>query len=1095
MHSHALFRRRTGAAALAAAVIAGLIALPAPASAADEADASAAASNRTLVDTASTDWRYHDAPADPAGDGPIYAWAAAGYDDTSWKQAKGSFGAIRGAHAQVGGNDVNTLLTQYKPGTSTNVETFFFRTDVAITADEIEAAEGLEATVRFDDALAVFVNGERVVGYVDERFDEAQGNMQYVGDGGGSPIVRSFTIDPALLIEGHNTIAVALYQDRASSSDIYFDFEELELVTGEGSGGPAPQDPARVISTEATDWRYQDTGADPAGTGELFSWTGADYDDSSWPTAKASFGALRGAKDPVSGNAVNTLLTQYKPGTSTNIETFFFRTDIELTEQQVEDGIRLRGTVRYDDALGVWVNGEKVAGFLDDDFDPTLGNLQYLGASNGSPVVSSLTIDNEVLQAGENTVAVALYQDRASSSDIFFDFEQLDVIPPLDPNAPITVSDVILNVGATEAERNVAWYASLPGAARVEIAPAAAMAGDTFPTDGVTAFESTSGEAADGQFWHHATIPALAEDSAYVYRVGNERGWSPVYGFETAAFDGDFDFLYVGDAQIGASGNATRDAEGWLATTELASEMFPASEFLLSGGDQVEHAGDEDQYTGFLAPELVREIPVATVNGNHDVGSTAYNTHFNMPNLDLTYGAPGSASQSGGNHWFIYKDVLVITLNSNNRDNARHAEYVEKIVAEQGANATWRVVTFHHSIYSVANHSLSADIVERREQLSPVFTANDIDLVLMGHDHVYTRSYLMDGRTPVQEVDTNAELHPQAGQVLYLTGNSSSGSKYYSIRDTVDFGYDAVALQERVPSFMNIEVTDDALTATTYRTTDRGVVDRVVLHQVVEPDTTAPVLTVPETTELTVGDAFDAMAGVSAIDAVDGDLTAGITVTGTVDTSVAGVTTLTYSVTDASGNTATATRVVTVVEASVEPEPEPEPEPQPEPEPAPIVPVPGDALPAELKTLEALDVDRASGTISVRAGEQFVGEPLTFFVYSEPRQLATVTPAAGGVVTIALPADLAAGTHRLAAYTADGQVTQWLEFAWPAAAGTDPGAGAGTGTGADTGGNGGNAGSGLADTGFDAPVLPALAALLTLLLGAALMIRRRAARA
>ncbi|WP_308798227.1 immunoglobulin-like domain-containing protein [Agromyces silvae] len=1086
MHSHAHFRRRTGAAALTAALVAGLIALPAvPAHAAGDTNATAAVENRTLIDTTSTDWRYHDAPADPAGDGPIYSWAAAGYDDTSWKTAKGSFGALRGAHVPVGGNAVNTPLTQYKPGTSTNVETFFFRTDVAITADEVEAAEGLEATVRFDDALAVFVNGERVAGFVDERFDESKGNMQYVGNGGGSPIVRSFTIDPELLIEGNNTIAVALYQDRDTSSDIYFDFEQLELVAGGGTEEPEPQDPTRVISTETTDWRYQDTGVDPAGTGELFSWTGADYDDSSWKTAKASFGALRGAQVPVSGNAVNTLLTQYKPGGTTNIETFFFRTDVALTEQQVEGGIRLRGTVRYDDALGVWVNGEKVAGFLDDGFDPAQGNLQYLGASNGAPVVSSFTIPNEALQAGENTVAVALYQDRASSSDIFFDFEQLDVIPPLDPNAPITVSDVILNVGATEADRNVAWYASLPGAARVEVAPAAAMTGDTFPTEGVTAFESTSGEAADGQFWHHATIAGVAEHSAYVYRVGNERGWSPVYGFETASFDGDFDFLYVGDAQIGASGNTPRDAEGWLNTTRVANEMFPASEFLLSGGDQVEHAGNEEQYDGFLAPELVREIPIATVNGNHDVGSTAYNTHFNMPNLDMTYGAPGSASQSGGNHWFIYKDVLVITLNSNNRDNARHAEYVEKVVAEQGDNAKWRVVTFHHSIYSVANHSLSADIVERREQLSPVFTANDIDLVLMGHDHVYTRSYLMDGRTPVQEVDTNAELRPEEGQVLYLTGNSSSGSKYYTIRDTVEFGYDAVALQERVPSFMNIEVTDGTLTATTYRTTDRGVVDRVVLHQVVEPDVTAPVLTVPETTELTVGDAFDPMAGVSAIDAVDGDLTAAVTVTGTVDTSVAGVSTLTYSVTDASGNTATATRVVTVVEATVEPEPEPEPNPEPEPEPEPepnpgtIVPLPGADLPSDLRTLELLGLDRAAGTISVRVADRFIGEELTFFVSSEPQRLATITPTAGGAVSLALPRDLAAGTHRLAAYAADGSVTQWLEFTWPAAS-----------TPAGSGGSGGQ----LADTGFEG-TLPLLGGLLVLLVGAGLVLRRRTARA
>ncbi len=1086
MHSHALNRRRAGATIVAAVVIAGTITLPTAVSA-DEANA---AQPRTVIDTASTTWSYHDSPIDPAAGGPVFSWAAAGFDDSDWPLAKGSFGALRGAKTPVSGNAVNTLLTQYKPGTSTNVETFFFRTDITLTAEEKERALGLEGSITFDDALAVFVNGEKVAGHLDESFDEAKGNMQYLGAGNGAPITRSIEVDPAVLVEGSNTIAVALYQDRDTSSDIYFDFSKLDLVL-EGDEAEEPVEPplepalpsGSLITTSATDWQYQDSGTDPAGDGELFSWTGDDYDDSSWKTAKASFGALRGAQVPVSGNAVNTLLTQYKGDGSTNIETFFFRTDVDLTEQQIADGMRLRGTVRYDDAIGIWFNGEKVAGFLDDDFDPSKGNMQYLGASNGAPVISSFTVETDALRSGENTVAVALYQDRASSSDIFFDFENLELMAPLDPNAPVEVSDLILNIGATEADRNVAWYSSLPGTARLEVATAAAMTGDAFPTGAVTRIDSASGEAADGQFWHHAGVTGLAENTEYVYRVGNERGWSDVHRFSTGGFDGDFDFLYVGDAQIGASGNTANDGAGWKNTTEIASEMFPASEFLLSGGDQVEHAGAEDQYEQFLAPDLMREIPIATINGNHDVGSTAYNTHFNMPNLDMTYGAPGSASQSGGNHWFIYKDVLVISLNSNNRDNARHAEYVEKIIAEHGDEATWRVVSFHHSIYSVANHSLSADIVERREQLSPVFTANDIDLVLMGHDHVYTRSYLMDGRNPVVAVDTDAELRPEEGQVLYLTGNSSSGSKYYSMRDLSLFDYDAVALQERVPSFMNIEVTDGALTATTYRTTDRGIVDRVVLHQVEEPDTEAPELVVPATTELSVGDQFDPMSGVSALDAVDGDLTRKVVVSGTVDTSVAGVSVLQYSVTDAAGNTATASRSVTV-KAVVVPTPDPEPTPAPEPAPTPnpqpgtMTPIPGDDLPADDRTLELIGTDRTAGTITVRVADRLIGQEVTFFVYSEPQRLGTVTPVAGGLVTLALPSDLEAGQHRIAAYTADGEVAQWIDFTWPgtnAPAATEPS-------------------TGLANTGADLPWLALLIAALATMFGASLLIIRRTAR-
>ncbi|MFR8873728.1 MAG: hypothetical protein ACLVHV_09875 [Oscillospiraceae bacterium] len=43
------------------------------------------------------------------------------------------------------------------------------------------------------------------------------------------------------------------------------------------------------------------------------------------------------------------------------------------------------------------------------------------------------------------------------------------------------------------------------------------------------------------------------------------------------------------------------------------------------------------------------------------------------------------------------------------------------------------------------------DILSRRDTLVPLFQELDIDVVLMGHDHVYTRSYMMDGLTPMTD--------------------------------------------------------------------------------------------------------------------------------------------------------------------------------------------------------------------------------------------------------------------------------------------------------------------------------------------------------
>ncbi|MBM7516560.1 LamG-like jellyroll fold domain-containing protein [Nocardioides nitrophenolicus] len=79
-------------------------------------------------------------------------------------------------------------------------------------------------------------------------------------------------------------------------------------------------------------------------------------------------------------------------------------------------------------------------------------------------------------------------------------------------------------------------------------------------------------------------------------------------------------------------------------------------------------------------------------------------------------------------------------------------------------------------------------------------------------------------------------------------------------------------------------------------------------------DVTAPVISVPEGTTLTVGDAFDPKAGVTATDNVDGDLSAEVQPIGVVDTAKAGSYALTYVVADANGNQAIAHRVVQVVE-------------------------------------------------------------------------------------------------------------------------------------------------------------------------------------
>ncbi|UTT58929.1 purple acid phosphatase family protein [Cellulosimicrobium cellulans] len=607
-----------------------------------------------------------------------------------------------------------------------------------------------------------------------------------------------------------------------------------------------------LLSTSGTTWRYLDDNTNPAGSAaDQRAWTTTAFDDSAWKTATGAFGAKRGAATGIGAAfPITTLLTQYIPGTTTDVPTFFFRTDVELTEADLDGVPAFEGEIVYDDAVIVYVNGEEVVR-LGDDGREIIENLQYHGNGRTDPVTGSFVIPSDAFAPGENTISVALYQDAPTSSDIYLDVRSL--VPTHGE-----VRDVALNVGADETQANVAWFSTLPGTGEVQWAPASAAMGDGFPEDAATS-SSTGGAAADGATYHHATITGLEEDTSYVYRVGSgTTGWSDPITFDTGTFGDEFSALFVGDAQIGASGNASNDAVRWAQSLDTMSQRHPDASFLISAGDQVEHAGNTQQYTGFLAPRQMRELRFATQDGNHDTASALYDQHFAMPNV---------STEQRRDYWYGYNNMLVVGIDSNDwseSDIAGHEAFLRRVVAEQGADHDWLVVTFHHSLYSQAFHSRDRDVIALREALSPVFSDLGVDLVLAGHDHIYTRSHLMEGTAPVEPTTEPASgdvLAPVDGQVLYITGNSSSGSKYYDFDGAKP--WTAWWEQSREASYSDLDVTATSLTVTTYTVGTQRVVDQVTLQR---EGVTGPALDVETSTRCLAGKAYVAVRATNAGD-------------------------------------------------------------------------------------------------------------------------------------------------------------------------------------------------------------------------------------
>lgn len=412
------------------------------------------------------------------------------------------------------------------------------------------------------------------------------------------------------------------------------------------------------------------------------------------------------------------------------------------------------------------------------------------------------------------------------------------------------------------------------------------------------------------------TATGLKENKTYYYSYDNGNGYTKPAKYTTKSTN-NFSFAFVGDPQIGSSNelkgkdtkefydaqsNAVKsDAFNWSSTLNAALEKTDDQlSFVVSAGDQIQTtkkklpnkdaSKSEIEYTGYLSPEALKSLPVATTVGNHDADNANYTYHFNRTNASEL----GSNKVVGGDYYFKYGNALFIMLNTQDTNVAEHKQFIEQTVAAN-KDCKWRIVTLHQDIYGSAEHSNEPEITNLRYQLTPIFEQNDIDAVLTGHDHAYSRSKMLLGGTKANdytddEFDAELEKDMDAGEnpttktvapgnikndstdekdqkyltylksimdekaietvkkqgssvinpegVLYMTAGSSSGSKYYDLVPRQQT-YIAHRWQEDVPTYSVVDVTENSLTINTYRTDNDEKIDETFSITKSKGDTTS----------------------------------------------------------------------------------------------------------------------------------------------------------------------------------------------------------------------------------------------------------------
>ena len=398
------------------------------------------------------------------------------------------------------------------------------------------------------------------------------------------------------------------------------------------------------------------------------------------------------------------------------------------------------------------------------------------------------------------------------------------------------------------------------------------------------------------------TATDLKANTNYYYSYQKDGQWTAPEKYTTDN-GSKFSFIFVGDPQIGSSNpekgtdsdifyNAqsvavANDAFNWNTTLSQAMEKTNnKASFVLSSGDQIQSTkkkspkkaawGSEIEYSGYLSPDVLKNLPVATTVGNHDADNENYLYHFNITNAS-NFGSNGTV---GGDYWFKHDNALFIMLNTQDTNVEEHKQFIEQTVAAN-KDCKWRIVTLHQDIYGSAEHSNEPEITNLRYQLAPIFEDNKVDVVLTGHDHAYSRTQILKGGhktteytddefDPMLDEDMDAGENPDTVYtakenikadttdpsekaylnylnevmdkdaiqqvtkkgttvfnptgILYMTAGSSSGSKYYDLVPRQQ-SYIANRWQQDVPTYSVIDITDTTFTINTYRTDTEEKID------------------------------------------------------------------------------------------------------------------------------------------------------------------------------------------------------------------------------------------------------------------------------
>lgn len=676
---------------------------------ADEQAAAVNEINQLLEAADNVEWNYLDDGSQLEAN-----WTSIEYDDSTWNKGVAPLGYGRDD------NGLNTVI-EYGDDSGQKHITTYFRKDFQL--DSTEEISKLTANLVRDDGAVVYLNGEEVyrTNLPDSEiaFDTLASNA--VNDERDS---HSFEIDPSLLSEGKNVLAVEVHQVNQTSSDKFFSLSlaASSISTADNQGLLA---------------EYYTNSGD--GNFDKVDWKGTTIESNfDFNNLDPILQEQVGRADDASIDFTGQIMPEY-----TEDYTFYmtgdngFRVWIDdqlmidhwendWDNEQTSDSIRLEAGKKYDIIVEYFEDygGSNLylrwsSDSVDKEIVPESAFYlpsNYSGPMNGKVLENGTEVNLDFLTDLTNLSAEinTHFTVKADGEEITVNDVQLNegtlqltLDGPVEPDQPVSVeydgkgslanaeeetvnafgfspenlseyvdyspiSIALSFYGDPKTQRSFAWYTNHedPENAPENVLDSiveVVQAGESFDSDNVLRFTGESQvldlkitNAQNGMFASHKVLAEDLEPNTAYQYRLGSEGNWSEIGEFKTEAEDEKEYEFL--YMTDSQGANSNDYQVWSDTLAQGLNKFPDSKFLAMAGDQVDAGALEYQWLDFFGKpqDLLMNLPIMGAIGNHE---GPYNNNF-YHHFNYPNDAIKNPLPKGSIYSFDYGDAHFMVLNT-----------------------------------------------------------------------------------------------------------------------------------------------------------------------------------------------------------------------------------------------------------------------------------------------------------------------------------------------------------------------------------------------------------------------------------------------